>query len=505
MSHHGERGVALALVVICIFVLSILAAAVYMLSQTNITSQEWNEERLQARYTAEGGCNLAVHMIIGGASVPGGDTTRLFIPQPPDSGWYEMPGDDMGLVMVVVDPDSDNASVAEGNAYGVRALGMEQAPDADYTYGVETMVIPENFARFATFLNQPPLGGFYGDGYRFDGPFFANGPICMWSGSASSDDDIWFYTFELASDFYYYSTGAASNPQSSPIYANLSVQPDERMVLGEPYWCLGVDPIPFGSGEVNWQDARDAAIAGGLYFPNGALPSGTRIIIKNDTLIVKTSSVAAEQDFYIGGLANPVVWIDNNAGDQIFIKSMPPYVSGTTPTSPNGLNMGLTIGTNGSIVAFGPLQYYNRDIEDPANDIMLGLLSVYGDFIIASDPDCTGSPDPWPDPWKSVTNADVEYDCVVMVLEGDFHAVQYWLPYPAADFMIMGGYIVDTEGYTTVYYGPGNFGGYLTSIFYDIRLLSMHPPFFPQTGRWDTVFWEERPDLNEENIFWNRY
>ncbi len=507
VSKTGTRGAALALVVIFGLVLSILAAAVFTLFKSNTASHLYVRDRIQARYSAEAGVNLAVHMILGGASVPADTFPVQFLPEPPATGYYDMPGDDLGEVIVVVDPSDANAQIATANAYGVRALSRVGHADTTYTYGMETMVLPENFARFATFLGDPPLNGYYGDGYRFDGPFFANGPVCLWSSSATTTNDIWFYRFSLASDYYIYGTSGPGIQATTPVYGNLTIQPPERMLLGEPYFELGVDPIPFGPDEVNWQDARDAAIAGGLYFGPGVLPSNARLILKGDslsladTLLVKVNSGAAVQRHVLTGLSNPVIWIDNNAADNIYLKSMPPYSPWSDPINPQGLNMPLTIGCNGSIYAYGPLQYHDRDLLDPHNTTMLGLIIVYGDFVMAHDPQNTGGTD-WPDAiWQIVTNGDVEYDCTMMVLSGEFVAQNYQYPQPIKDFMIVGGYIVYSEGYTTW----GNIGGYDTVIYYDTRLMSMHPPFFPQTGRWDTAYWEELPELSELTIFMNRY
>jgi len=84
---------------------------------------------------------------------------------------------------------------------------------------------------------------------------------------------------------------------------------------------------------------------------------------------------------------------------------------------------------------------------------------------------------------------------VVMDLNGAFNAENWNVPPGPVDFMVMGGYIVNTEGYTTT---PSS--GYDTVIYYDPRLLSMHPPFFPQTGRWDVVYWAEKPDLDLDSV-----
>jgi len=498
MKQSDRRGVALAMVVIFAFVLSVLAGAVYTMFSANVQSHMWDRDRIQARYTAEAAENLSVKMIMGGADVPHGLTPRQFLPVLPATGWYDLPGDDLGQAIVWVDPSDHNPEVWTGDAYGIRALGRVADAEGNHSiYGMETAVVPENFCRFATFLNGSVFGGYYGDGYRFDGPFFCNGTVCLWSPSVSSTNDIWFYTFGLAADHYYYSTGSATNPATTPIYGNLTIQPTERMQMGAPYFELGADSIPFGSDHVNWQDCRDAALSGGLYFgvgsPYGTMPNNSRLILQEDTLLVKRTVGGAVTKYWLGGFANKVVWIDNNASDRIYIKSMPPYVSGDDPYCATGLSTELTIGMNGSVFIDGPLQYQNRDVQDPNNTILLGLLSVYGNFVLTNDP---GPGELWPDPWKIVTDGDLELDATVMVLDGEYVAENAYAGPPGpADFLLMGGYIVQDEGLTTT---PTT--GWNTVIFFDPRLLSMHPPFFPQTGRWDQIFWAEKPDLAEDNI-----
>ena len=95
----------------------------------------------------------------------------------------------------------------------------------------------------------------------------------------------------------------------------------------------------------------------------------------------------------------------------------------------------------------------------------------------------------------------MEIDAVLMVLDGYFECEVTsagWNPHPAIDLEIVGGYIVNEEGYTTWVWG-GDSWGYWTFVTYDPRLMSMHPPYFPQTGQWDVAYWDERPDMVEGN------
>lgn len=510
--YRYSNGSALVMVLMFTLVLSVLAGAVYSLFLMNTASNIWVREDLQAKYAAEAGANLAIYMIMGGSDVPQGTDPEQFLPIPPAGGWYQLPGE-LGEVKVVVDPNNNNDLVSSGNAYGIRCLGKVTGADGNEYFGMETIVIPENFARFATFLNQPG-GGWYGDGYRFDGPFFCNGAAILSSQTVGRDNDVWFYTLGMTEGYYYYRIPASGVivTETEPQVGNLWVEPYERMILGEPYFELSADSIPFGSDVVRWQDARTAAIAGGLYLTTTEVPNGSRMHIMNDRLRIVQVDGGAETEWDLGALSNPVVWIDNNPTDQVHLKTEPGF-----PTIDNGLTIPLTLGIVGDLMISGDMLYQNQDITDPSNNVIMGIIIVNGDFLIAHDPDndnYSGAPD-WVNPattqYKMKTDLAFRYDCVVMVLDGIWAlanqsgAVYDEWPHPAEDFTIMGGYIVDSEGVTTWVGGGGNTWGYFSDIVYDSRLMSMHPPYFPQTGRWDTFLWEERSNLTEATLIEDRY
>ncbi|MBN1434541.1 hypothetical protein JW921_07260 [Candidatus Fermentibacterales bacterium] len=490
----GRRGSALALVVLFAFGMSILAAAIYTLFRINMTSFIYDRDKMQARYTSEAGANLAMHMILGGASVPGDTMPEYFMGS--QLVWLDLPGNDLGEVKVVVDPSDANPEITEGNSYEIRSLGKNIGEDNDnYYHGTRAYMMPENFARFAAFLSTPNLGGFYGDGYRFDGPFFANGPICIWSQTGFwSPDEPMFYSLGLASPHYYYSTGGASNPTSVPHVGGLWIEPYDRMLLGPPYFEMNADPIEFGPDEVDWQTARNAAMSNGIYFAGGAAPSGTRMIVRGDTLIVKTSQAAAEQRFCISDYGNPVVWVDNNNTDNLYLKTYPSMVD------TNFLTVPLTIGMRGNLYMAGSFRYANEDCLDPSNKILAGFITVYGDILMAHDPETTGGAD-WAGIWEVETFVNWQFNGVLMALSGEIRAENYWYPQPSVDLTILGGYIVVEEGITTTTMPSG----FDWAIHYDTRLMSMHPPFFPSTGKWDLIAWWEDPSMNEHWLDLNLY
>lgn len=499
--NERERGSALALVVVFGLVLSILAAGLYVLFRANTQSFMWKRDNLQARYSAEAGTALAVHMIMEGADVPGGTEPQAFLGSVDPLSWYDLPSD-LGEVIIYVDPNNDNAQVASANAYAVRGLARLPGKDGYTTYGMETAVMPENFARFACFLNSPDTGGAYADGYRFDGPFFANGQVRLWSKSTGRNDDPWFYSFQLTSDDYVYGWGSNTSSVPHPPGSDLWVEPYERMLLGDPYFEMGAEPIPFGSDEVNWEATREAAIDGGMIFDGSVypnLPDGSRMIVGADSVWVKTDEFAATQSWCFDSLMTKrVIWVDNGNGDRLYIKGDPD--AEIDPVY--GVDSLLTIGCNGHIYAYGPLLYENTDMDDPHNRCMLGLIAVHGDFVMADDPD--GGSD-WSYPFQIHMNPtnnedNIHYCATTMSLDGEFLAEDHTEPDPMDNFNLMGGYIVDSEGFTT----QGS-AGLNSVIHYDTRLMTMHPPYFPQTGKWGTVYWKERPEMLREDLEEDEY
>ena len=404
----------------------------------------------------------------------------------------------MGWVQAWVDPHDNNDQVS-ANAYEVRVLSKVESEDQSRSYGIGTMILPRNFAVYATFLDEGGggSGGWYGDYYSSEGPFHTNTSINISSSTPGRDYDPWFYSLSMSEDAYYYYDGAYTQC-SEPQIGNLWIEPYARMLKGEPYFALGVDPVPFGSSEVTWASAYNAASSGGLVLP---LADGSRMMLRDSTLIVKQfdGSIAVQYD--LSSLTNPVVWIDNFPGQTVYLKGF----KQAPPADTTGLSIPLTIGVNGNLGMSGSLLYQDDDLLNPDNDIMLGII-VKGNFVIAEDPSNPNwsGPSEWAAPW-SIDTYDVgslRFDGVIMVMDGFFQveldSIAHW-PSPAIDLSIVGSYIINEEGDLN-WAVSGNTWGYSLHIVYDPRLMNINPPFYPQTGIWDTAYWEEEPELTESNI-----
>jgi len=59
------------------------------------------------------------------------------------------------------------------------------------------------------------------------------------------------------------------------------------------------------------------------------------------------------------------------------------------------------------------------------------------------------------------------------------------------DLVVWGGMVVDYAIHIAAYRDGFVTSGYLRDFHYDPRLFTMPPPFFPYTGRYTPVAWEE--------------
>lgn len=205
------------------------------------------------------------------------------------------------------------------------------------------MAQPGIFSYYNCFQDDPGLSGAYVDGTAFSGPFRANGAVRIMSSSPGRDNDPFFYSFSLSSEYYIYGWG--SSQCTVPHMEELWIEPYELMELGPPWFNLGVDPLPFGPDHVNWQTVRATAMSSGLYLTDAEIADGSRILIEDGELHVLQTEYGTEEIHDLTTLQEPVVWIENNTGNRIFVKSSP---------AGGGFSEELTLGTIGDIYLSGP-------------------------------------------------------------------------------------------------------------------------------------------------------
>lgn len=311
-----------------------------------------------------------------------------------------------------------------------------------------------SYSYYNYFHDESILQGLITDGFFFGGPFRVNGSIILRSNSPGRDNDPYFYSLTLSSDYYYYES--SSGPQLSvPHYENLWIEPYEMMEQGAPWFNLGADELAFGAAEVDWQIARTSAIDDGLYLTSTEVPDGSRILIEDGQLTVKPGEYSQPVVYNLSTLSEKVVWIENATTDNIFLKGHP---------DSQGFSEELTIGTMGNIYFAGPLEYNGGTAG------MLGLISVYGDGVIADTPN-----QDWEAPFQIETEESFVYSASILLLEGELLAENYTEPTPKVDFRLYGGIQMQQEGYT------GTAASGFDLIFeYDERLFNQSPPCYPQ-------------------------
>jgi hypothetical protein len=136
-----------------------------------------------------------------------------------------------------------------------------------------------SFSYYCSFSHEPTILWYYGDSTVYNGPFRANGPIWLYSMTPGRDNDPWFQSLTLSSD--YYLCGPMKQPAVAPQCGDLWIEPYELMVQGPPWFTLGTDPLPFGPDQVDWQALRATAIDHGLFLSESQVPNNWLFIISH--------------------------------------------------------------------------------------------------------------------------------------------------------------------------------------------------------------------------------
>jgi len=311
-----------------------------------------------------------------------------------------------------------------------------------------------SYSYYCYFHDDPIQSGFFTDGYYCGGPFRVNGSVILTSSSSGRNNDPYFYSFTLSSDYYIYGPSSSGPHVTVPQYDKLWIEPYEMMEQGPPWFNLGAEPLPFGADQVDWEVVKQKAANDGLYLTSAEVPNGSRILLEDGQISIKASIGDTPVVYSLAGLDEPVVWIENNSGENFYLKGNP---------GSQGFSESLTIGTQGTICFSGPLEYNGDDAG------MLGIISIHGDGLIADVPEID-----WFPPYDIETDESFVYSASILILEGQFAAENYTQPVPQVDFTLSGGIQMQSEGYTGT---PTS--GFNLCLEYDERLLNQSPPWYP--------------------------
>ncbi|MFC1698531.1 hypothetical protein ACFL1I_01060 [Candidatus Omnitrophota bacterium] len=215
---------------------------------------------------------------------------------------------------------------------------------------------------------------------------------------------------------------------------------------------LGVDPVPFPSQAL---DLRSAAANGGYEF-NASGVNPAQIILHCDSTITVTDQVRVSQNMALP--ANGAVFV---AGGDV-------QVSGA-------LSGQLSIGGDSNIVVTDNVAYCDDPRINPESADTLALIAER-DVVVSS-----------------AAPYDLEINASILALGSSFVVEEWWEGPAKGTLTVYGGIIQDERGPVGTFDSDTNtrMSGYSKNYQYDFRLLEDPPPFYPTTGDFVILLWEE--------------
>lgn len=458
-----RRGAVLAIVAVLGGVLAILATAVFVIFNANLSSWEYRSGRVRAQLAAEAGVSLALHTLENGSEAPTGEP----FPLPGDSAhWIGLPGGDR--VWVVLDPCDRNGLPMENGSVEIRARGWSGETWRD----VAVRAVPDYPSRYSILTDRSIPRGIVYDGLRFDGSVHSNGEVHLASASPDSTDDPLMAEVSTTSEggFVFEDAGRSSLPH--PEGSRVWIRPYALHRQGRPFWDAAADSVDFERLADLFSGLQAQASAGGTILPGARrmLLDGNRIITARDAGVPGDTIWLQEVDLvYVAGSA------------PVLLKSVLPL---TTP---------LTLVCAGPVGLMGPVQAGSAGSGSPV--AIVSLSNIY----IARDPGLYGQED-WPAPWDIQTDRHLAIQATLCAPRGVLSAEDPVACGNSYSFIVMGGLTAARIGMLG---SPGS--GYSLATAWDAGLQTIHPPHFPSLERWRPYSWAIDPDYGgrsiDENMF----
>lgn len=459
----GGRGAVLAIVAVLGGVLAILATAVFVIFNANLSSWEYRSGRVRAQLAAEAGVSLALHTLENGSAAPCGEP----FPLPGDSAqWIALPGGER--VRIVLDPGDRNGLPLENGSVEIRARGWSGGTWRD----VAVRAVPDYPSRYSLLTDQSIPGGIVCDGLRFDGSVHSNGAVHLGSSSPDSTDDPVMAEVSTTSGggFFFEDVGPSVLPH--PEGSRVWIRPYALHRQGRPFWDAASDSVDFTRLAEHFSGLQALASARGTI-----LPGARRMLLDGDRIITARDA----------GVPGDTVWL--READLV-------YIAGTAPVllkSVLPLTTPVTIVCSGPVGIMGPVRAGSASSGSPA--AIVSLSSIY----IARDPGLYGQED-WPSPWDIQTDRHLQIEATLCAPRGALSAEDPVACGNSYSFIVMGGLTAERIGMLGA---PGS--GYSLATAWDRGLQTIHPPHFPSLERWRPYSWEIDPDYGgrsmDENMF----
>ncbi|MBI3322661.1 MAG: DUF4900 domain-containing protein [Candidatus Omnitrophica bacterium] len=345
-------------------------------------------------------------------------------------GWQAL-GD--GQYLVTVDPDdaNPNSFIKWYRAEGWGAAGDPANPTSVRRSWMAIQM--ESFSRFAYFTNADttPSGTpiWFISGDHIEGPTHTNGQFNMY-GFPEFDGLV----SSVSSTLNQWGGGP---PTTSPVF-NAGLQ-------------LGASQIPF-PGSVP-TSLINAASTGGSSFTGNT----TVTLLANGTMQVTNAAQ---------GLSNAVLPLPANGTL---------YVSGGDLSISGILNGQLTVGSQNHVKVTNSITYAADPVTDPNSDDLLGIVAGQNVKVASTAP------------------ANVTIQGSIMALGTSFTVENWNVAPPKGTLTVYGGITQKNRGPVGTFNSSTGLkvSGYTKDYHYDTRLQNQTPPYFPITGDYVPVVWDE--------------
>ncbi len=346
---------------------------------------------------------------------------------PPLTGPQTLGG---GQYTVTIDPDDSNPT-SYLDLYAITAIG--QPTTAGIRRTVTGLYRTESFARFAYFTTSERLP----DGTR-----------------------IWF---------------SSNDRLYGPVHSN-----DQLNIAGSPAFF---GPVSSAAATINYRTpppvgGNNPQFSGGLQLRAATMTLPTSVT----ALRVAASSGGAwyEGPTTITLQANGTMLVTNAARGWVNVSRPLPgngaiFVNGGNAVVSGMLKGQVTIGTSANLMITNHLRYATDPVTTPQSTDLLGLLAEQNVIVSQSAPN------------------DLTIQGSIMALQTSFSVENWWQGSPRGLLNLYGGVIQNTRGAVGSISGTTGqlLTGYAKNYQYDQRFSSLAPPFFPTTGRYEAVLWQE--------------
>lgn len=432
----NRKGIVLIATYMVLMVLSVLAAAFIGRGISQNMAVNVFKRQSKAFNLAEAGLNRTLSWLRVQAAPPIGN----YINPWNGGGASSNLGDGTYSVAIVGAPGAIPGVIR----YRVVSTGTNEGISQVLTNYLQT----DNYARYIWFTDRETFNGtnvWFWTQDHLDGPTHTNGHFNIYGnpifgGEVRSVDDY----------IRFYNNGNNINLQqtTNPPYDLPDFQ--QGMIFGAAGFNMPTQAL----------NLRTASTSGGL-----RLVGSTTVLLNADGTMNVTNTAAGFNNTNMALPANGALFVACSGSR---------CTSGASLTISGTLNGSLTAGAQRDIIIPTNIVYADDPRINPASDDVLGLIAER-DVIITQ-----GAPN------------DLEIDASIMALDTSFMR-DNWSQGLKGTLTVYGGIIQDERGPVGTFNGGTGqkISGYSKDYTYDTRLLNTPPPFFPTTGDYITLAWEE--------------